>query len=272
MRCGVVSLWLLSLLAPAMATAQTFEISGSAEIETRIFPNAPAYAAQDSATVSPSVALAPEFRYSWNDGKDRLTAIPFGRFDAHDDERTHADIRALSWTHRAGSWDTVVGISKVFWGVAESRHLVDVINQVDLVENIDEEDRLGQPMANVNFYTDYGSIGLFVLPGFRKRTFPDSDARMRGVLPVIASDARFESGAEERHVDFATRWRKTFDDLDLGVAHFHGTGREPRMTTELRDGSAVFVPFYDQIDQSSIDAQYTAGDWLFKFEGIVRSG
>jgi hypothetical protein len=44
------------------------------------------------------------------------------------------------------------------------------------------------------------------------------------------------------------------------------------MIAELRSGNAVFVPFYDQIDQSSVDAQYTVGDWLFKFEGIVRSG
>jgi hypothetical protein len=127
-------------------------------------------------------------------------------------------------------------------------------------------------MANLNFYTDHGTFGLFVLPGFRKRTFPDGDARMRGVLPVIADDARFESGAEERHVDLAASWRRTFGGLDLRLAHFHGTGREPRMIAELRSGNAVFVPFYDQIDQSSVDAQYTVGDWLFKFEGIVRSG
>jgi hypothetical protein len=269
---GILSVGLLGLLTPAGAPAQTFEISGHAEIETRIFPNDPASSGQDGSTVSPSVALAPEFRYSWNDGRDRITAIPFGRLDADDDERTHADIRALNWTHRADDWDTVLGIAKVFWGVAESRHLVDVVNQVDLVENLDEEDRLGQPMANLNLYTDYGTFGLFVLPGFRERTFPDGDARMRGALPVIADDARFESGAAEHHVDFAARWRRTFGGVDLGVAHFHGTGREPRMIAEVRSGNAVFVPFYDQIDQSSVDAQLTTGDWLFKFEGIVRGG
>ena len=43
----------------------------------------------------------------------------------------------------------LVGAAKVFWGTAESRHLVDIINQTDAVEDIDEEDKLGQPMVKV---------------------------------------------------------------------------------------------------------------------------
>lgn len=257
---------------PFAAYSQTFELGGYAEIEARIFPFSPAFPEQRRSTVSPSIALQPEFRLEWNDERDRITAIPFARLDAHDDERTHADLRALNWTHRAARWDTVVGVARVFWGTAESRHLVDVINQVDLVENFDEEDRLGQPMANLNYLSRFGTFSLFVLPGFRERTFPDRDARLRGLLPVLADEARYESGAEQYHVDFAGRWAHSIGGLDIGLAHFHGTGREPRLITEMRAGEAVFVPFYDQIDQSSVDAQYAIGDWLLKFEGLTRGG
>ena len=31
-------------------------------------------------------------------------------------------------------------------------------------------------------------------------------------------------------------------------------------------------PHYDLIDQTGLDAQYTSGGWLWKFEGITRSG
>src|SRR5690606_9058446 len=148
-------------------------------------------------------------------------------------------------------WDVVAGIERVFWGVAESRHLIDVINQVDLVENLDEEDRLGQPMVNVNYYTRFGAFGAFVLPGFRERTFPDRDARLSRPGPVIADDARYESGAEQYHVDFAARWWHTIGGLDIGLAHFHGTGREPRLIPEMRPVGPILVPFYDQIDESS---------------------
>jgi len=261
----------LALLAPG-ANAQTFELSGHAEVETRIFPFSPAFPEQKRSTVSPSLALQPEFRIEWNDRQDRITAIPFVRLDADDDERTHGDVRALNWTHRAQNWDLVAGIDRVFWGVAESRHLVDVINQADLVENLDEEDRLGQPMVNFNYFTRFGAFGVFVLPGFRERTFPDREARLRGSSPILADDARYESGAEQRHVDFAARWWHTVGGLDIALAHFHGTGREPRLVPEMRSGEDVFVPFYDQIDQSSATALYAVGNWLLKFEGLTRSG
>jgi hypothetical protein len=127
-------------------------------------------------------------------------------------------------------------------------------------------------MANLNYFTRLGTFGLFVLPGFRERTFPDREARLRGSNPVLVDDARYDSGAEQYHVDFAGRWWHTIDGLDVGIAHFHGTGREPRLIPEMRSGEVVFIPFYDQIDQSSIDAQLTVGDWLLKLEGIMRSG
>ena len=47
-----------------------------------------------------------------------------------------------------------VGIGRVFWGVTESYKLVDVINQTDLVENVDHEDKLGQPLVNLTFVRD----------------------------------------------------------------------------------------------------------------------
>ncbi|MBT5457391.1 MAG: hypothetical protein HOK82_12345 [Rhodospirillaceae bacterium] len=189
-----------------------------------------------------------------------------------DDERTHGDVRALNWTHRADNWDVLAGVGRVFWGVAESRHLVDVINQVDLVENTDEEDRLGQPMVNVNLFTGFGSVGVFVLPGFRERTFADNEGRLRGAREILVNDPRYDSGAEQYHVDFAARWWHTVGGLDVGVSHFHGTGREPRLLSETRGGKRFFVPFYDQIDQTSIDAQITTGAWLFKLEGLTRTG
>lgn len=272
MRLLFVTFLLAFVACPTSGRAEKWEIAGHVEVELRAFPHEPAFAEQEDATLSPSFALSPEIHYEWNESQDRLSFVPFARWDLYDDERTHADIRAAKWTHRDAGWDLVVGIDRVFWGAAESRHLVDVINQVDLVEDIDEEERLGQPMVNLNYLTDFGSFGFFVLPGFRERTFPAADARLRGLYPVLADEARYQSGAEQWHVDFAARWWHTFDGLDVGVAHFHGTGREPSFIVETRSGQTVFIPYYDQIDQTSIDGTYAIGSWLLKFEALHRSG
>lgn len=242
-------------------------------MEVRIFPENPAYAGQDDATISPSGAIQPEFVYEWNDGSDRLTFEPYLRIDAHDNERSHFDIREGSYLHLAEKWDATIGISRVFWGVTESVHLVDIINQTDAVEDIDNEDKLGQPMLNFNWFHKTGDYSFFALPGFRTRTFPGDNARRRGPFPIDAHRVSYESGAEEEHVDFAFRWFRTFGDWDVAVSDFYGTSREARLIPLIGSGGMNSLrPRYDIIHQIGAEVQYTKNAWLWKFEGISRTG
>ncbi len=94
-----------------------------------------------------SAAAEPEFYHDWQGGDQSFNTILFYRVDQYDDNRTHGDIRELSWTGVFDAFEVTAGISKVFWGVAETQHLVDIINQTDLVESVDGEDKLGQPMV-----------------------------------------------------------------------------------------------------------------------------
>lgn len=266
----------LTTAAVAFATAaplhaDTIELSGYAAAEFRFFPAEAKFSAQHDDMVSPSVALQPELRWKLDDA-NTLTLIPFGRLDRHDDERTHWDLREANWLYNAGDWDLRVGLGKVFWGVAESRHLVDIINQTDLVESLDEEDKLGQPMVNLNVITGFGTWSAFVLPYFRERNFAGPEGRPGFPLRVAKDLAVFESGEEERHVDFALRWQERVGAFDIGVSHFHGTGREPRLVVTFIPGGPVLVPHYDLIDQTGLDVQATFDAWLLKLEAMARSG
>jgi hypothetical protein len=158
----------------------------------------------------------------------------------------------------------------VFWGVTEFKHLVDVINQTDFVENIDGEDKLGQPMVNLSVVRDWGIVDLFVLPGFRERTFPGEDGRLRFAYPVD-DDAEYERGAGEGQVDFALRWSHQLGPVEWGVYQFEGTGRDPKLVPELRaNGDVVLRPHYDAVDQTGLDAQAILGDWALKLEAMSR--
>jgi hypothetical protein len=220
-----------------------------------------------------SLVFEPEYYHEWDKGTQSLAFVPFFRLDQHDNERTHFDIRELNWTKVAEDWELRVGLRKVFWGVTEFQHLVDVINQTDLVENIDTEDKLGQPMINLALINDWGTVDLFIMPYFRERTFPGIEGRPRN-QPVVDDDlAEYESSAEETHVDFAIRYSHYFGDWDVGVAHFYGTSRDPRsMLTMNSSGAPVLAPFYDIINQTSIDLQATKGNMLWKLEALHRSG
>ncbi len=246
------------------------EWSGYIETEVRLFPQNPAFPKQYE-DGNLSLAIEPEYYREWDNGYQSLTITPFLRLDQHDDERTHFDLRELTWLKVGEDWELRVGARKVFWGVTESRHLVDVINQTDLVENIDTEEKLGQPMVNLALIRDWGTVDFFLLPVFRDRTFPGKEGRLRFLYRVDTDRSKYESGVARRHIDWAIRWSKSMGDWDIGLAHFSGTNREPILIPDLSNpADPVLIPFYDLMDQTSLDLQATKGEWLWKLETIYR--
>jgi hypothetical protein len=256
-------------VATTSAAADGWSLSGSVGAETRFFPHNPQFPAQLSGAQG-ALLLNPELRYRSPDRRHLVRFAPNIRVDSRDRERSLVDVTELVWTYAGDDWETVTGINKVFWGVTESRHLVDIVNQTDLAEDIDGEEKLGQPMFSIATQRDWGRIDAFVLTGFRERTFPGPQGRLRAPLSVDVDNPEYESGAAENHVDYALRYTHYFGDWDVGLSGFHGTGREPRLS-ENAAGNAL-IPVYDQIAQLGADLQYTRDAMLYKFEGIVREG
>lgn len=256
---------LLGLSSAAVAQAPVFKHSLEVSLEARGFAQDAAFAQQRGSAVS--VSAEPEFDYAF--GRDAsLRFVPFGRWDQQDEERTHADLRELALRLRLGSFDAVAGVGRVFWGVTESVHLVDIVNQTDLVENPDGEDKLGQPMLSLMWSTRYGNLSGFVLPYFRERTLPGVEGRLRAPLPFDQNDALYESSEEEKHVDGALRYTLSAGALDLGLSHFSGTAREPRFVIGDTPAGPVLTPVYDLIQRSGVDLNLVAGAWLWKLEAI----
>ena len=227
-----------------------------------------------------SAAAEPEFYHNWLGGDHSVNAILFYRVDQHDDNRTHGDIRELSWTGVFDALEVTAGISKVFWGVAETQHLVDIINQTDLVENVDGEDKLGQPMVKLSTVQDWGIVDFFVLPYFRERTFPGAEGRPRPEVVVDTdADAIYDFEAGQDHIDLALRYSHYIGEWEFGLSYFSGIDRLPSdfapLTFTPNGQPASVVPVYSLINQAGIDGQVFFGDWTWKLEAInkeYRSG
>lgn len=264
---------LLILIAPGLLLAQDKkekkgvykEFSGYFGFDYRYFFSDGLY--PDQKNSFPSLILQPEYLYEWNNGDDRLKFIGFGRLD-RDSRRTHFDMRELYYQKVTGNWEISLGLKKIFWGVTESAHLVDIINQTDFVESFDGEEKLGQPMAQFSYTSGIGTFDLFYLPYFRKRVFPGSRGRLRTPFIIGSSDVAFESVAEETRPSFAARWSTFTGPFDIGVSHFHGTGREPFFRNTP---GGEFELFYGVINQTGLDIQATTGSILWKLETIVRT-
>jgi hypothetical protein len=243
------------------------EITGSSEIEITAYASDGQFQGQDY-RYNTSFAITPEFFWEWKSGDITLVVTPFVRVDENDDERSHSDLREFDFTYVNDIWEFHVGVGKVFWGVTEFNHLVDIVNQTDSVESFDGEEKLGQPMLSISRLTDWGIIDGFVLVGFRERSFAGEGGRLRGDIVVDESDARFENDREEKAIDFALRWSHSLDVFDVGVYWFSGTDRAPILEPSFINGALGLIPFYEEIDQIGIDAQATVDSWLLKFEGL----
>jgi len=264
----------LLLAAPAGAETIVQEVTGRFTLEGRYFPQSSIQSGQREQSLS--VVGEPE-AYLENEAGEGLVLKPFFRYDSADARRTHWDIREayglFFGEFEDSEWELRVGIDKVFWGVAESRHLVDVINQTDLVESPDQEEKLGQPMAHLTWLNDYGTFEAFALPYFRKRTFQGRAGRLRTAPHVDGEQTAYESAAKQHHLDVAARYSKNVGALDFGLSWFEGTNRSPALSLGFDgQGSPVLVPLYEQMRQVSLDAQVTTGAWLLKFESFWRDG
>ncbi len=268
---AIYSLTLLSLIVVISSNVVAAEWSGQFGIESRVFSESAAFPQQHGNNVS--LYFQPEFYYESSSAENGFTFVPFVRWDQGDTQRSHTDIRELTWLNVQDNIEWRVGIRKVFWGVAESQHLVDIINQTDYVESLDLEEKLGQPMINLSYSTDIGSFDFFVLPYFRERTFAGRQGRLRSQPFVDSSRVFYESKDKKKHTDYAMRWAHSIDEWDIGLSYFTGTSREPRFVlgTDSR-GASVLNPYYDIIQQTGIDIQATYNSWLWKLEAIHRSG
>jgi hypothetical protein len=253
-----------------VSVAAAHEFSGFVEAEGRYFFHDPLFPEQERN--SASIAAQPEYYHEYENGSS-FTATLFARIDSADSERSHFDVREFIYLWLGDSWELRFGIGKVFWGVTEFVHLVDIINQTDLVEDIDGEDKLGQPMVNLSLIRGWGTVDLFVLPYFRERTFPGPKGRLRTEPPVDTDNPEYESSAEQQHVDFAIRYSHSLGNWDFGIYNFNGTGREPTLLPDLDEsGEPVLIPFYEQINQTGLDMQLVTGNWLLKLEALYRTG
>ncbi len=268
--------WILPILGfgalfCAGAEAGSLRVTPELAVEVRGFFDRPRFEDQLE-TLQGGLVLAGDLRWTSDDRKTRVLLEPYVRLDSEDAERSYADLREASVSWRRGDWDVLFGVSRVFWGVAESRNVVDVVNQFDAVEDFDEGEKLGQPMLRVSRRLGSGSIEAFYLPFFRERPFPGRQGRLRFEPFVDAGAATFERRNEEWAGDVALRFTRRFGAVDLGLHAFHGTSREPFLSP---DGSSdALRPFYQRRTQAGLDLQVTRGPWLWKLEaaGVAVGG
>ncbi len=277
LRCvPLAAAWILAPVFSGNVVAQieTGEISGRLSVEGRWFPKTGAHSGQRAH--GSGIVAEPKLYVEDVRGRS-FTLAPFFRFDAGDKRRTHVDLREACFLFfgevRNQEWEVRLGVDRVFWGVTESRRLVNIVNQIDLVEHPYKEPTLGQPMVHLTLSGDWGAVEMFGMTGHRPRTFPGRSGRLRFPLIVDNERVSYESDAGRWHPDVAVRYSRSAGNMDVGISGFDGNSRDPLLLPDVdRKGLPVLLPQYERIRQVGLDAQLTSGSWLFKIEALGRAG
>ncbi len=248
-------------------SAYSVEVSTEVSVEAQLFNSSGISSASDERL---GLSVQPRITHSFEDGNTQFVFEPLARWDSQDQERDHVDIRELNVLRAQGNWEVQAGIGKEFWGVTESNHLVDVINQTDALEGLDGEDKLGQPMLRLSRVFEQSTLSAYVLPGFREQAFLGPDSRFYLGIDVDEDQATFESDDGDNHIDYALRLNGYLGQLDYGLSWFDGTTRQASLLP-INDMATRFAPYYAQMQQVSIDLQYISEAWLWKLEALHNS-
>ncbi len=269
--CGIA--FLLFSINSAAQDEYFVDFSGSLSFESRQFSQSGAYPGQSRQAsgfvFEPQLYIEDESGWSFN-----LSA--FHRHDNSDPKREHTDIREAFFLifgeTQQNAWELRLGVDHVFWGVAESVNMVDIINQSDVIEDPLGKENMGQLMAHLTLSGDWGVADLFYLPNHRKRIFPGHRGRLRSALVVDNKLTTYESKSGRQHDDYAARFTTSIGAADVGISVFDGTSRDPSLILhqEKIDSIPVLRPHYERIRQYGLDAALPAGDFLFKLEAIER--
>ena len=193
------------------------------------------------------------------------------RKDGEDSGRNLNDIQELYLINILEDKEIKFGVSKEFWGVTETSHRVDIINQTDFTEGFDGEEKLGQPMIKISLERQWGLLDIYALLGFRERNFSGKKGRLRLPIPINEKGSLHSSSSKNKRADFAVRWSNYYDDFDIAISHFSGTSREPRFLPSANKINEL-VPLYEVIDQTGLEIQYLLDSLAIKGEVISRSG
>lgn len=281
--------WLLTALCFYSACLQAeVQFSAVLEAELRVFPQQGLQQQQKRAYAS--LAAQPRFDWRSEQQNQRIRIEPFLRGSTPDGNRSHVDLREAYYQYSGLQWQLKVGVSSEFWGVTESQHLVDVINQADIAENPIGKEKLGQPMVKLGFEPAFGNIDLYLLPYFRAKEFASARERFQvgtGLNDINAdnsadlqakyhdSKAFYQSRHKESHIDTAIRWSHYIDNFDFALSAFNGTSREAipvlyDIQLANNDVTGKFASWYEQSTRLGLEAQYLHYEWAFKLESAYH--
>lgn len=235
-----------------------WQVSPALDLGTRLYDS---IEGKKDITADPQLWIEFDYENSENGLESRFK--PIVNLGATNDSIPNFDIQELYIRKAIDNWQITAGMNTLFWGVAESRHLVDIVNQRIPIRSLEGEEKLGEFVGQLDYFTENGQWSLLSLPLFRERDFALPEQRFSMQKEINTS--QFVGLSKQNRSSFLIRYASVLDDWDLGTYFFQGLDRLPAF-----DKAYQSTVIYSELKQWAIDAQYTSDTWLGKLEAVHR--
>ncbi len=255
----------LCLLAvPAEGKKLKVKSQGQLSIEGRVFQPDDIDRTQDTG-LGLAGRLEANARYKPFDGQLRL----FSRVDALDDTRNLVAIEELYLGFKMKPVRVRVGYQLLNWSATEAFHPADMLNARNYDSRLENPDKLGEPMVEVQVRFWEGNVSAYYMPVRRAPILPRAASRLSPFpkrLDVPLGDPLF-SGRDRQIGDdwlehqWALRIEQTLGDADLSLHVFQHVDRsQPTQVVDLFTGD--IRPLFHFVTQ-------VGGTWQQVFGPVV---
>ena len=199
-------------------------------------------------------------------------AEPYYRYDHNDKERSLFNFKENYLIYLQGNSEVKLGIAEIFWGVTESKNLVDIINVYDGTDG-DQKAKLGQSMLSYSTYSErLGIFDFYYLPFFSKKPQIGESGRLRLSKPIENYGFVYSGGAGDKVPSWAVKWEKNIGMSDFSIQAFRGNSRENSTIPLIEGATLKYFAGYERISQIGTYLQTISGSYIFKVEAIRRHG
>ena len=244
------------LVLPLLPTNVIGEITGDISLKNIFYVNEVSSSYQYETVVEGKLSNAGDL-YSVSYEYDFIF-----RSSDQDPGKELADFRQLYFTFDLGGSELSLGAKQVFWGVTESKNVVDVINQRDIVGGQSAEYKLGTPAVSVLSYYGDAEVEYWYMPKSRQQTNYSENSREGFGAPIGA--VTFSNKSEKYGGDHAVRLFYSSGNFDFAISSFEGLARSPISTPN----GGVIDQNYPYQSSTGLELQYTSDAALLKLEAI----
>ncbi|MEZ4272283.1 MAG: hypothetical protein R3C68_12900 [Myxococcota bacterium] len=199
----------------------------------------------------------------------------FGRVDRRDEGRSVLIVEE-AWVELKKSLVRLrLGADIVNWTATEAFHPADVLNSRNLDSDVENFEKVGEPMAELSFNVGNGTLSAYYMPYYTRPIQPSPRSR-QGVFPPglpVGPLLRMDAHGNLADGDFGhqggLRARQTFGSADLSLHFIHHMDRDqPEIVFDATAGE--LRPLFRTVTQAGGTYQQVFGSLILKVEAAYR--